>query len=207
MKKNTLFVFCIIFYTCAFAQEKDKFENPKDGKTYQTVTIGTQTWFAENYNYNTSTGSKCFYDDNDYCKKYGRLYVCKTAHESKPEGWRLPEVADIEALALFYGGVVEPLFFEYDEGILTHGGWEIKGVFEKIVSDLELKPGGLINFEYEVDVNSIGYYWLHNQSEKENIMHLLIVDFIEKTITISIIDWTFLENDFMLASIRYIKNM
>ncbi len=205
MKKSTLLVLSIVLCAAVFAQEKGKFKNQKDGKTYETVTIGTQVWFAENYNFNTSTGSKCYWDDEDFCKKYGRLYVCKTAHENKPEGWRLPEIQDIETLTSYYGGKMEPQFFEYDEGELTHGGWEILGVYEKIVSTLDLKPGGLINFEYEVDINTHGYYWLQDSEQPEKIMHLLIIDFVEKTITISFIDWSFDENDFMLASIRYIK--
>lgn len=101
----------------------------QDGNTYKTVTIGTQTWMAENLRttkyrdgtaipevtdftawVNLSTGACCTYnntEDFDSIATFGRLYNGYAVNNSKniaPAGWHVPTLVEWNDLITELGG-------------------------------------------------------------------------------------------------------
>ena len=147
-QKFSIFPFLImgVFLVFASSCDKDKDNDPAsngtifnpninygtvtdiDGNTYKTVTIGTQTWMAENlrtttYNDGTAivnvtdddewsaltTGAYCNYNNTtstDTIATYGRLYNWHAVNTGKlaPKGWHVPSDAEWTELIDYLGG-------------------------------------------------------------------------------------------------------
>ena len=137
------------------SDETLSFTDPRDGKKYKTVKIGTQTWMAKNLNFNTD-GSKCYDNNPEKCEiGYGRLYNGDAALRICPKGWHLPNRNEWQILVDFAGG-------EKVAGrkLKAKRGWEGSdgnGTDEYGFSAL---PGGYGstsgNFSY---VGNFGYWW------------------------------------------------
>ena len=80
----------------------DTFTDPRDGQTYDIVTIGEQIWFAENLNYETEN-SWCYDDNSDNCDMYGRLYKWQNATVACPTGWHLASDEEWKTLEMNLG--------------------------------------------------------------------------------------------------------
>ena len=87
---------------CNCAGTLNMFTDDRDGQSYQTLKIGTQTWMAENLNYDTGN-SWCFDNNSSNCNTYGRLYDWNTAINACPAGWHLPSDNEWKTLEIFLG--------------------------------------------------------------------------------------------------------
>ena len=72
----------------------------RDGEIYKVITIGNQTWLAENLRYNTP-GSMLNLDNPS--KAYGRLYNLESIARACPVGWHLPTDEEWDKLEFPHG--------------------------------------------------------------------------------------------------------
>ncbi len=135
MRKNiSIYLLFLISLFLVFASgcKKDEYDNPantfidpRDGTVYKFVTIGNQTWMAENLRYlpgvaGPGTGSlttpyyyvyNYFGTDVNAAKKtenyntYGVLYNWTAAMSACPAGWHLPGDEEWTELADYLGGL------------------------------------------------------------------------------------------------------
>ncbi|MCL2183894.1 MAG: hypothetical protein FWB85_10555 [Chitinispirillia bacterium] len=161
------------------------FTDSRDGQVYRTVTIGSQTWMAENLNYDVPgiDTDVCYDNDPNNCDLYGRLYDwatamnlssscnstdCASQVQTKhrgvcPFGWHVPSDAEWETLVKY----VDPnASGNYDNNAGTKlrstTGWNtssdyIPGTDEYGFSAL---PGGNGYFSGGFyDAGYYGYWW------------------------------------------------
>jgi len=130
-----------------------RFNDSRDNKTYKMVKIGTQTWMAENLNYNAS-GSKCYDNQESSCQKYGRLYNWSTAKTACPKGWHLPSKDEYGKLDNFVGGADTA-----GKLLKATSGWNSNGNGTDKFSFSALPGGSGYSGGYFYYVGNYGYWW------------------------------------------------
>ena len=129
------------------------FTDSRDGKTYKKVTIGKQTWMAENLNYAVG-GSKCYTNKSSNCEQYGRLYNWSTAKSVCPAGWHLPKQSEWTTLVEHAGG--EKTAGKKLKATAGWKGWRGNGTDEYGFSAL---PGGYGGSDGSFDDTGLNGNW------------------------------------------------
>ncbi len=160
----------------------------QDGNVYKTVTIGTQTWMAENlrttkYNDGTvipnvtsssewsklTTGAYCNYNNvisKDTIDTYGHLYNWYAVNTEKlaPKGWHVPTNVEWTTLISYLGGKSTAGSKLKEIGI-TH--WKSPNTDATNESGFTALPGGYRCFDGAFDdreyyFGGYGWWWSSN---------------------------------------------
>lgn len=124
----------------------------RDGKTYNTITVGDYTWMAENLNFQTPTGSWC-----GFCEGYGRQYDWEAAKKACPAGWRLPTRQEWGNLVSLVGG-------NPGKKLKTNSGWN-KGGNGSDEYGFSALPGGYRRAAGDfLGAGANGYWWSATES-------------------------------------------
>ena len=102
---------------------KDSLIDDRDGQVYKTIKIGSQTWMAQNLNYEIND-SRCYKNDSRNCSKYGRFYTWNDAINACPAGWHLPDTTEWNTLFASVGGrLTASKFLKSKSGWKTCKNW------------------------------------------------------------------------------------
>jgi uncharacterized protein (TIGR02145 family) len=145
----------------------------RDGKTYKTVIIGSQTWMVENLNIKMGN-FWCYDNKEENCQKYGRLYDWQTAMKACPSGWHLPSDEEWSNLMVAVGGVKviddegggRELYGIAGRKLKSTSGWKDNGNGTDDFGFAAL-PGG--NGDYGGNfAGSYGYWWSSGEHDNDN---------------------------------------
>ncbi|HAM09171.1 MAG TPA: hypothetical protein DCP74_02555 [Bacteroidales bacterium] len=108
--KTCIFILATLLFTPMRINAQDvntepsgSFEDLRDHQTYRWIHIGSQTWMAQNLNFEVPKGSFCYNLDSAQCKTFGRLYEWSVAQKVCPAGWHLPSDQEWKVLAVSLG--------------------------------------------------------------------------------------------------------
>ena len=157
----------------------DTFIDSRDGQEYTFVQIGSQTWMAENLNYN-AVGSRAYNDDESLAAIYGRLYDWPTMMNGDsnsdanpsgvkaicPDGWHMPSDAEWLQLEYHLGLDAAEAFDRSYRGESEGIGSKLKAVsdlwnqpnFANNESGFSALPAGFIGGDF-IQIGAFTIYW------------------------------------------------
>ena len=176
---SILSFFVILTTACS-----ESFTDPRDGKSYDIVQIGSQTWMAENLAYETE-GSYCPDGDSKNCSTYGRLYTWEAARGACPSGWQLPDSTALAALVAEAGGPEVA-----GAALKSTGGWFKKGNgtdalgFDALPAGYRAAvskndDGGMEGGKYD-GIGGYAYFWSATDAP-DDFAYYLFLDFSSKS--------------------------
>ncbi|MCF0223630.1 MAG: hypothetical protein HUK20_05115 [Fibrobacter sp.] len=161
----------------------------RDGQTYKTVTIGTQTWMAENLNYDNSASTPILLSG----ETYGRLYtwavamnlnylynnsyandLVQTKHQGIcPEGWHVPNNTEWGTLNIYVDSL---------DGVENNAGYWLKTRYGWNNYDgapgngidgvgFSALPSGYRDFYNFNDLGSYAYFWSASEGSYDYSAH------------------------------------
>jgi uncharacterized protein (TIGR02145 family) len=159
------------------------FIDPRDSTEYPYVTIGTQTWMAENLKIRLkdTSGAWCYNAAEGNCDTYGRLYTWDKAMIACPAGWHLPSDADWKLLEIA-AGMSAP---DADSlgwrntgnagiGLKARKGWNSGGNGENIVRFSAI-PSGIYERESYSFIGDIASFWTSSYTDESHAVGRALV--------------------------------
>lgn len=142
---------------------QSKLTDPRDGNTYQTISVSGTIWMAENLRYKGNGGTVSGFDNNsDNIAAYGVLYDWKSAKNACPDGWHLPSDAEFRSLM--------------DLSEINHNGASQKSG----PSTFRVQLAGMQDYEGTFsELDESAYYWTsteYNATEAEYFSYMVIND-------------------------------
>jgi uncharacterized protein (TIGR02145 family) len=161
------------------------FQDPRDGKTYPVVQIGSKIWMAANLDYKSASGSAPYANNSANEATYGRLYTLDAASNNIPAGWRLPSQNDWDDLVQNY----------------SDAGAAYTALIAGGASGFDAQLGGLTQGGSSSNMAVVGYYWTATPESGSSNYY---AQFSSRSATVSTV--AYLPNANML-SVRYVKDV
>ena len=141
----------------------------RDGQVYRTINIGTQTWMAENLDYN-AVGSEYYQNNSSYADVYGRLYSWNSSKTACPSNWHLPTEIEWSTLSNYLGGNEVSGGKLKSTGTIQDGTgrWYSPNTGATNEVGFNAQPGGRKNNSTYSDMGSDAYFWAANNTSTQS---------------------------------------